>query len=400
MPKTMLDAADLAARARILAGALGDGTARTWPKDVVGRFEEFAAGKCDAGDLLSTLNWHRTDKTGFSAAACRKAYTLGERMAAHPKPSPIVFLDIDGVVMTRRALAHPDNIALYEALKGMEGQEKAKAKKDLPLSLAFDAAAIHLLVRLCSEAGAKIVLHTNWRRNVGCKETKETLVRQGLPEEFFHRDYYCTFRMTSEKGHDIHEWLSDHRTAFPKHPPAKRQRKFWETTERQRKEDARRNPPDWGFSFVVIDDEGFRGFQDIESRHVRTGMDDGFSPKHYRTALALLGGSDPELGCDAVSQDAFDRTLAAFEGDRLAACAWLWADEPDERWGKRPPNPDTIRRDAEAMRLFGYGFNPEEAIERAGAAFAESLAKIAALERKKRGPRRPRRVRTIDDLNF
>jgi hypothetical protein len=92
----------------------------------------------------------------------------------------------------------------------MPGQTKEYVTK-------FDPCAVGLVNKLCKDAGAKIVVHSSWRKfhfdNVAGLEggsIKSHMMAQGLEEEYFHEDLLCPFRFSSSRWHDINEWLEDH----------------------------------------------------------------------------------------------------------------------------------------------------------------------------------------------
>jgi hypothetical protein len=385
---------DVAAKTEMLRRAKIEEGADAWPRDVLSALLDFAEGRIGSSDILSTISYQRETERKFSAASCVAAFRLAERMARVSPPPPIVFLDIDGVLLTRRAFALPANEALYREAIGLDKEAAGAHRRTIPSRVSFDPTSVALLTRLCERSGAKIVIHSNWRRNVGSKETKNALVANGIPENLFHGDFACSFRRSSEKGHDIIDWLLDHRTVFPERAPPTRTNNIIGKT-RERKEN-----DDRGFPYVIIDDEALgSGFFELERRTIRTDMDDGLSPKTYRIALAMLGGTDPEYGADPLAPEILDKVLKAFGGSMIDAVEWLYGPPPEKRCGRRPPNLEGIRKDAEAMRLFGYGYDPDAAAARIAKAFDDALVRIAK-ETKRRNAPRKRSWKTGDVADF
>lgn len=100
----------------------------------------------------------------------------------------IIFLDIDGPVI-------PYRCAL------LEGQTK--------IMTLFDPVAVGMLNHLCSEYGARIVIHSSWVRIMGGKETYDHCVSQGLKAEHFHEDAYCDENIVWRYTR-VAEWLNRH----------------------------------------------------------------------------------------------------------------------------------------------------------------------------------------------
>lgn len=169
----------------------------------------------------------------------------------------IIFLDIDGVLTSTKSLLMPDNVDVYKKVEN----EKNVNIKEVALKLEFDKMAIMLINRLAEYSGAKIVISSNWRRNIGVENTYNKLLEQGIKKENFHEDYYTISKMSSEKIHEIGFWLSDH-------PEVK--------------------------EYVILDDHDIS--YNYEGMQVLTSFDEGFSVYDYRIALGYLKGKeDKEL---------------------------------------------------------------------------------------------------------
>lgn len=165
----------------------------------------------------------------------------------------IIFLDIDGVLSTTKSLLLPENSLLLKEIRNTSNINK----KEIAMKILFDKSAIMLINRLVEYSGAKIVIISNWRRNIGSENTYNKLIEEGIKKEhFFEGDYYAPYKMTSEKNHDVCFWLE-------KHP---------EVT-----------------SYIVIDDDYNVGYN-YEHPQVLTKFDEGLSIYEYRIALGYLGG--------------------------------------------------------------------------------------------------------------
>lgn len=256
----------------------------------------------------------------------------------------IVFLDIDGVLLSTRAWLMPANWALQE-----RARIEKHATRELVTQAVFDPGAVALINRLCARTGAKIVVHSNWRRNIGLDATRAKLIEQGLYPAHLHEAWSCGFRLSSEKAHDIFAWMSEHRlTPEPEHPDD-----LFKTTRAARRRAAAYYAAlnDTGITAVVIDDEPI--FRGREIPQVRTVFDEGFTLADYRVALGLLGGDDPTVGVHPIAADDLARVLTAFDGDPVAAWRWLTADPHRLRDLNREVSRTAIARENAGAWLYG-----------------------------------------------
>jgi hypothetical protein len=88
---------------------------------------------------------------------------------------PVIFLDIDGVVLTGRAWTLPENAGAIAQMKRLVGRpDRRKHLLDALRSLAsFDAEAIALVTRLAERTNSRIVISTTggklWAPNSGVR---------------------------------------------------------------------------------------------------------------------------------------------------------------------------------------------------------------------------------------
>lgn len=216
----------------------------------------------------------------------------------------IIFLDIDGVLLSGKALLLPQNKkakSTYNQAQLTSNERHTRLKK-YALSVQFDPCAVALINRLAKVTGAKIVVQSNWRRNIGFDETKQKLVEQGINPDYFHEDWCCPIRgFSSQKIHDMYEWMSNHGI------------------------DMTKTFDDFGLyqtPYIVIDDEVSwehyrRGFW------IQTDYTEGFDANSYRMACALLGFSDPRLSLYVIEQDVLD-TIEPYFDKQIAMANWLY----------------------------------------------------------------------------
>lgn len=164
----------------------------------------------------------------------------------------ILFLDIDGVFIPRRAyfMAH---------------QSK-------PIVSEFDPCVVGMVNDICKRTGAKLVIHSSWLRSSlsflshkfdGQDPTvKNWMVRQGLKEEYFHEDCEAKWRMSGHRWLAIADWLTDHEGQV---------------------EDYR-----------ILEDEHMLPGYVVPSKVVQTAFDEGLLTEHY-TAICIDFGVPKEI---------------------------------------------------------------------------------------------------------
>jgi hypothetical protein len=245
----------------------------------------------------------------------------------------IIFLDIDGVLLTRRAWAMPCNDAARD-LASSDFKSSVKA-------VSYDPVGVGLVNRLCRIAGAKLVISSNWRYTVGPEETRQKLVGQGIDAAHFHPAYACPRRFRADaKWRDIRDWLDEHRaTPLPEWPEtpgthatdeerAACDAAYWQVRE------ARDEP---GFRYVTIDDE------EVQAPHlIRTTFSDGITGSVYRIACRALGGVDELMGVREIEDADMARLSDAFRGDYLWVATFLESGETTWRARQLRGNPDAF----------------------------------------------------------
>jgi hypothetical protein len=189
----------------------------------------------------------------------------------------VIFLDIDGVLYTRKAGYLPANRLLYESMA-----EVNYGPRDVAIRLAFDPCAVALVNRLAETAEASLVLISDWRRVVGFEETYEKLVEQGVDSKHFHAAWDAAFFRDSSKAADVLAWVE-------RHKPSR---------------------------YLVLDDDDLGG----DLPQVRTTWEEGLTISLYRHAHEILGTTD--LALKVTSFDERFPELAAKERKEAYEKAW------------------------------------------------------------------------------
>jgi hypothetical protein len=234
----------------------------------------------------------------------------------------IIFLDIDGVLMPGKSYILSNNNELLSKLN-----RKEIKLKEFSLGLEFDKISVELINRLCDKSGAKIVLITNWRRNIGVKETKDKLIEQGLKYFYFHDDYYCPHRMTSEKIHDMKFWLDEHRST---NKPIKEKFDLNKSFEQRtiENQEYQEKYSDFGVDYIVIDDQNIYGYGKAHEHQITTNYYEGFSTDNYRVALGAFNSEDLMFGVFSISNYLLEEVKKSekFRNEDYIKCIyWLYS---------------------------------------------------------------------------
>lgn len=125
----------------------------------------------------------------------RQEFMAFRRRNAHKN---LIFIDIDGVLLSFRYWASASNNALWPV-----------KVEDRMRHLQLDPGSVGLLVRLCEKANAKLVLTSNWRRTWPHerKELIERLIEQGLRRDLWHPEWMLPVLPNSNKWMELAEWL-------------------------------------------------------------------------------------------------------------------------------------------------------------------------------------------------
>ena len=109
----------------------------------------------------------------------------------------VIFLDIDGVLLTFRNWISPDNLGFV--LSPVE-----ERIGDLQL----DVGCIALIARLCDLTDASLVLASTWRKTWphGYEALLDRLVAQGLGRELWHEDWMLPVLPGRHKSHEMASW--------------------------------------------------------------------------------------------------------------------------------------------------------------------------------------------------
>ncbi|NVN30030.1 hypothetical protein HUK83_06735 [Endobacter medicaginis] len=195
----------------------------------------------------------------------------------------VIFLDIDGVMLTDADWASSEN---YRAcLLRESGDAGFRELMNALQAVVFNLHAVRLLNRICRITGAKVVIVSSWRWHFEPEWIHQTLRRKGIEPRHFHVDYACevTQPFPYSKLRDSQEWLS-------RHPDV----------------------TDW----LVLDDEAERdGFENPEYVNPLVGLD---TTAAVRCVQALGPKPAEPSDCSAV-------VFLDIDGVLLPTAAWLHA---------------------------------------------------------------------------
>ncbi|RKK04927.1 hypothetical protein EBE87_07235 [Pseudoroseomonas wenyumeiae] len=197
----------------------------------------------------------------------------------------ILFLDIDGVLLSGRAWLLPANRRLQAKLTTMAGQGGTEL---IAAEAVFDPVAVELVNRVAEATGTQIVVSSNWRYRPGPRKTRCKLLEQGIRAELMHRDWFCVTasQFLKDKATDISRWLQAH--------------------------------PDVS-DYLAIDDEADL----VPGRTLPVDPLDGLGPREAAAAIRFFGAGHVALGVGALPPGDHEMVIAKHGGDRVSAAMWL-----------------------------------------------------------------------------
>lgn len=156
--------------------------------------------------------------------------------------SPVVFLDIDGVLVT------------WGSMHGNRRHPEYKAHL-------FDRHCVEMLNRITDATGAKVVVSSTWRRNRDFDALIAYLKDQGVRAEVIGKtpildDYANGIYRAVPRGEEIARWRTD---------------------------------ADHRGMFVILDDDS--DMAEVQHRLVQTSMETGLMRIHADRAIEMLGGA-------------------------------------------------------------------------------------------------------------
>ncbi len=160
----------------------------------------------------------------------------------------VIFLDIDGPLLSRRMWAAVDNFALLRT-----------PVDERITHLKFDPGSVGLISRACELAQAQLVLASNWRRTWpgDLEALRQKLEYEGLPPHLWHQNWKLPVIPTGNKQSELEVWLEENG------PVAKA---------------------------VFIDDETLTCPTPVVQ--ITVSLDDGFGMQAYRDTISYFGVSD------------------------------------------------------------------------------------------------------------
>ncbi|MBB3175489.1 hypothetical protein FHR90_003345 [Endobacter medicaginis] len=220
--------------------------------------------------------------------------------------SRIIFLDIDGVILSGVDWLRPENRAAAHLLES--ARDRLSVYRE---HVKFNASAMTLVNALCTAAPAQLVLMSSWRRTHRPADVRDLLTGHGIEGRLWHVDFACP--VVGGKRSDVKAWLGAH---------------------------------DDVSHWVALDDEaGVEGLPDI-------GIDggDGFTSSPFRVAARVLGAdATPVLGCHLEQEHIEQLAESGISETDIGLARWLEFDRGDG--SERPPS--RLLRDSSYSRTSG-----------------------------------------------
>ncbi|MGX9967097.1 HAD domain-containing protein [Roseomonas sp. F4] len=207
----------------------------------------------------------------------------------HPLDTqPVIFIDVDGPLLSKRAWLLPSNRELRKRIVWLSGRQ---ISREIGRHVVFEPSAMRLLAHIHQATGALYVVSSDWRYSVGLAETRAKLIEQGLDEDMLHEDWACPLMQHGEKVkyRDVENWLSNH----PEQQPGQ-----WLVID-----DVPRTTPE---PTLLVD-----------------GVE-GLGVRDAAAAIRYFHGFNERLGMLSLDErDIPAEVHAAFSGRRVEMCRWL-----------------------------------------------------------------------------
>lgn len=157
----------------------------------------------------------------------------------------IIFLDIDGVLNSRKYFVetHKGNLVCHKVYDYTKEEDLAKLQM-----LKIDFYKLQLLKEIIRETDAKIVITSAWRNLSDWTLIEEYLTNKGLP-------IIGTTQSFGSRGEEIIDYLGNHEEID---------------------------------NYIIIDDDMFLDFYELENNLVKTNYDDGLTYEQVFDAIDML----------------------------------------------------------------------------------------------------------------
>lgn len=216
----------------------------------------------------------------------------------------IIFLDIDGTILPESNHQFHDSVVLYKKLLKNAGElsheELQKALREYNLNIPFSQHAIFFINRLCEKTGAKIVVHSNWKKYFSEEELQNKFIREGIDIKYFHEDFICYPRgFTSQKIHDLLNWIT-----------------------------CREEETGCKIKGIVFDNHHiYQSYQFPEDDIIQVIVDeyDGIKTNNYRIAAGFFGLEDSKFNVYPVENNLIPDILELFRFEGEKAYKYLYA---------------------------------------------------------------------------
>lgn len=234
----------------------------------------------------------------------------------------IIFLDIDGVLLTPYSFDFSYNKKIFEFLSSNKEEypkDSLKYINYIQEHAKFNEESIELINRLCEKSEAKIVIISNWRRSYGSEKTLNKLIEQGIKKEYFHNDYAAKIRgMSSSKMDDIYSWLNNNHL----NKELKPEYKDLDIPSKEYDEQNlkwRNYYDSHGYDYLIIDDNFLE-----QNTQLIINENIGFNIDYYRIACGYFNITDEYMNVFKIEPD-LENDIKNLFYNRISYCTFMYS---------------------------------------------------------------------------
>ena len=136
-------------------------------------------------------------------------HKAGLKLPTRIKMNKVIFVDIDGPLMPGKQWFDSKNSNMRKQL-GDVWWKKINELEEFDELITFDPIAVNFFNLWARMSDAEFVMATNWARWISEERLRAIFDRNGFDVKRIHEDWRTMRRFTSNRIHEIGDWMVDH----------------------------------------------------------------------------------------------------------------------------------------------------------------------------------------------